>query len=540
MIQTLIVLLFFAVLPLQAQAQKAAPQIPEGPLDPLGRSTPRGTVIGFLTAAHKGDWPTAIQYIDNTKGEDAVELATELSVVLDQGLPANNLDQLSNTTTGNLNDNLPAGRELAGTIATSGGPLNVTLEHVRRGSQYIWLFSADTLKEIPAVYDEFNSAWIPDYIPHPLLRRGWLGVPLWQWLILAIGVVFALLVAATIRKIAVPILRRLFRSVAEDQDEWLLDRLTPPLRGLISLLVLEATISFLRLPLFARQFWFFTGGGLATILGGWLFVRIVHVSGRLFGRRIERRGGADATAVIRLVERTLTVLTTAVVVIQLLQLAHLIKDFSTLVAGVGVGGIAIALAAQKTLENVFGGVSIIFDKTIRVGDTCRIGTQSGAVEDIGLRSTSLRTDARTVLNVPNSQLSAMIIENLGMREKIYFYHVIGVRCETTARQLRALLDALRNLLKGDPRIEPGTSRVRLIRFGSSSLDLEVAAYVLTTDYSKFQDVQENLLLQILDIVEAAGTATAFPSQTLYLGKDAGLPGAKSPNADSRGPAEPSH
>jgi MscS family membrane protein len=508
-IQILIVLLFLIRVPVQAQVP--AP-------DPLGRSTPRGTVVGFLTAAHKGDWHGAAQFIEIANGEDPVELSTQLSVVLDQGLPAN-IDHLSDQPEGDLKDNLPPTKELAGVIETKGGPLSVTLDHVRRGNVSVWVFSHDTLKEIPAVYDEFNSTWLSNHLPHALLRRGWLGVPLWQWLMLAIGVVFAVLVAGLTRLIALPLLRRVCRSVTGEQDDYLLVRMMPPLRGLISLLVLEVAISFLRLPLFARQFWYFAGGSLAIILLGWLFVRVVHISGRLVVRRMERRGGADVTAVIRLCERTLTVLTFCFVVVLLLKAAGLIKDASTLVAGVGVGGIAIAFAAQKTLENLFGGISIIFDKTIRVGDTCKIGAQTGTVEDIGLRSTSLRTDERTVLTVPNGQLSAMNIENLAMREKIFFHHIIGIRREATAAQLRALLDALRKLLAEDSRLDPSSPGVRLIRFAPSSYDIEIVAYVATTDGGKFLQTQEDLLLRIMDTIEANGTAAAFPSQTVYLGKD---------------------
>ena len=513
MIQTLIVLLFFILLPLHAQAPA-----PFGPTDPLGRSTPRGTVVGFLTAAHKGDWRTASQFIESTKGEDPVELSTQLSVVLDQGLPANT-DNLSDKPEGNLNDNLPPTKELAGVIETKGGPLNVILDHVRRGNASIWVFSPDTLKEIPAVYDEFNSTWLSSYMPQPLLRRGWLGVPLWQWLMLALGVVLAFLAAAAMRIIALPVLRRLFRSITGEQNDWLLVSMVAPLRGLIALLVLEAAISFLRLPLFARQFWYFTGGSLAIVFIGWLFVRVVHVSGLLIGRRIERRKGPDATAVIRLCERTISVLTFCFVVFLLLKQAGLVKDLTTLVAGVSVGGIAIAFAAQKTLENLFGGISIIFDQTIRVGDYCKIGNQSGTVEDIGLRSTSLRTDERTILTVPNGQLSAMNIENFAMKEKIFFHHTIGIRRETTVEQMRTLLDALRKLLAADARLEPSTLGVRLIKFAPSSLDIEIAAYVQTTDGTKFLTIQEDLLLRIMDTIEANGTAAAFPSQTLYLSRD---------------------
>ena len=509
MVQTLIVLLFLILVPLEAQAP---------PADPLGRSTPRGTVVGFLTAAHKGDWRTAAQYLESTQGEDPVELSTQLSVVLDQGLPAN-LDRLSDKPEGDLNDNLPPTRELAGTIDTKGGPLNVTLDHARRGGVSIWLFSPDTLKEIPAVYDEFNSTWLTNYIPHILLRRGWLGVPLWQWLVLALGVVLALLVASAMRVIAMPVLHRIFSSYINEQDDRLLVRLMPPLRGLVSMLVLEGTISMLRLPLFARQLWYFAGGSVAIILAGWLFARVVHVSGSLVNRRLERHGQADATAVIRLCERIITVLTFCLVFFLLLKQAGLVKDATTLVAGVSVGGIAIAFAAQKTLENLFGGVSIIFDKTVRVGDACKIGNQSGTVEDIGLRSTSLRTDERTVLTIPNGQLSTMNIENFSMREKMFFHHTIGIRRETTAQQMRALLDAVRKLLAADTRVEPSSIGVRLIKFAPSSLDIEIAAYILTTDGGKFLTTQEELLLSIMDTIEANGTAAAFPSQTLYMGRD---------------------
>jgi MscS family membrane protein len=509
-VQTLIVLLFLARLPLRAQAA--------APTDSLGRTTPRGTVVGFLTAAHKGDWRTASEFIEIPKGEDPIELATELSVVLDQGLPPN-LDSLSDKPEGDLKDNLPPTKELAGVIDTKGGPFNVNLDHVRRGNVSIWVFSSDTLKEIPAVYDEFNSTWLTDHIPHPLLRRGWLAVPLWQWLMLAVGAALALLIASAMRFIALPVLRWLFRSLTGEQDDWLLVRLVAPLRGLIALLVLEGTISFLRLPLFARQFWYFAGGSLAIIFLGSLFVRVVYVSGRLLNHRLARRGGADATAVIRLGERTLSVLTFCFVGFLLLKQAGLVKDATTLVAGVSVGGIAIAFAAQKTLENLFGGISIIFDKTIRVGDYCKIGAQGGTVEDIGLRSTSLRTDDRTVLTVPNGQLSAMNIENFGMRDKIYFHHTIGVRRETTAPQMRALLDAIRKLLTGDALIEPSSPSVRLIKSAPSSLDIEIGAYILTTDGTKFLQTQEDLLLRILDTIEANGTSPAFPSQTLYLSRD---------------------
>ena len=138
----------------------------------------------------------------------------------------------------------------------------------------------------------------------------------------------------------------------------------------------------------------------------------------------------------------------------------------------------------------------------------------------------VRTMDRTLLTVPNGQLASMVLENFTSRERIWFRHVIGLRYETTADQLRFVLAEIRQYLEGHPRVEAGTSRVRFIRFGGSSLDIEVFAYILHTDYGVFLEVQEEMLLRIMDIIANAGTGVAFPSQTTYLAKDKGLDAEK--------------
>ena len=156
---------------------------------------------------------------------------------------------------------------------------------------------------------------------------------------------------------------------------------------------------------------------------------------------------------------------------------------------------------------------------IRVGDFCRFGDQRGTVEDIGLRSTAVRTLDRTLLSIPNGMLAAMPIENFAHRDKIWFNPVIGLRYETTPAQLRKLIDDMREMLAKDPRIEDKSLGVRFVQFAASSLNVEVFAYVLTRDWTEFCTIREELLLRIMDLVEAAGTGMAFPSQTLYLAKE---------------------
>jgi MscS family membrane protein len=202
-------------------------------------------------------------------------------------------------------------------------------------------------------------------------------------------------------------------------------------------------------------------------------------------------------------------------------------NIAAALTGLGIGGIAIAFAAQKTLENLFGGIMIISDQPVRVGDLCRAGDHIGTVENIGLRSTRIRTLERTVVSVPNGQLAVMSLENLTMRDKIWFHHTLKLRYETTADQLRYILAEIREMLYGHPKVESPSSRTRFIGFGNSSLDVEVFAYVSETVYESFLHIQEDLLLRIMDIVEASGSGFAFPSQTTYLAGDVGLDAAKS-------------
>ncbi|MGA8892610.1 MAG: mechanosensitive ion channel family protein [Anaeromyxobacteraceae bacterium] len=190
-----------------------------------------------------------------------------------------------------------------------------------------------------------------------------------------------------------------------------------------------------------------------------------------------------------------------------------------IVAGVSVGGLAVALAAQPTLENLIAGLNLFADKPVRIGDRCKVGESNGTVLAIGIRSTRIRNADRTVTTVPNSVLARTSIVNLSDRDRTPFKATVGLRCESTQAQVREVLAGLNALLAAHPRVEASGAKARLAALGASSLDVEVSAEVLTSSSAEFQDVREELLLGVLDVVERCGTGLAFPSQTLYLGKD---------------------
>jgi len=212
----------------------------------------------------------------------------------------------------------------------------------------------------------------------------------------------------------------------------------------------------------------------------------------------------------------------------LFTLYHFGVNPTAALAGLGVGGIAVALAAQKTLENGIGGLSLIMDGAVTLGDYLKVTGAEGTVSGIGLRSTRLRTTDRTEVSVPNGQIANATLENMSVRDKFWFHHILGVRYETTAAQMRLILEKLTQLLAHYPRVEDTSIRVRFLRLGTSSLDIEIFAYLLARDYNHFLEMQEELLLGSMDAVQKAGAQLALPSQSLYVVRPGGSNGSTKP------------
>ena len=177
------------------------------------------------------------------------------------------------------------------------------------------------------------------------------------------------------------------------------------------------------------------------------------------------------------------------------------------------------MAAQKTLENVIAGVSLVVDQAVNVGDFLNLGDIQGTVVEVGLRSTRIRTLDRTIVSLPNGQIANMRLETISVRDKFWFHPVVGLRYETTPVQLHSFMAGVRSLLNEHANVDSITVRVRFVRFGSSSLDVDIFAYVFAPDWNNFLEIQEELLFGIMDTVRKAGAEIAFPSQSLYLAGD---------------------
>ena len=484
--------------------------------DPFGRDTPHGTAIGFLRAAARENYQRAAEYLNVKSAPDSQELARKLMIVLNVGL-SSDLDRLSKDPEGDLLDGLPPTRELVGTVDSSSGKLDIFLDRVpQKDKPPVWLFSAATLRSVPAVFAEVDAFSVEEHVPQALRENKIFSVPLYRWLEIILGVLLGLLLAGLVTRILIRLLRPLLRRISPEEADRLLARMRAPVR-LIFLSACFRALAAFSVTLLARRTWTRFAVMLAVIGFAWLVIRSSDIAAELAVQRLTRRQRASKLAVLNLLHRLFKIGVAVLAAVVMIYASG--KDVSTLLAGLGLGGIALAFAAQKTLENLFGGVSLISDEPMRVGDFCRLGDKTGTVEDIGLRSTRVRTNDRTVLSIPNGQLAQMNIENFALRDKFFCNHQIGLRYETTPEQIRQVLAGVRDLLRAHPNVDQSSARVRLTAFSASSLNVELFLYMMAADYPAFLEFQEDLLLAVLDVIVACGSGLAFPSQTTYLARD---------------------
>ncbi len=514
--------LVFAQNALSQILQTAAPAAaPANPADRLGRNTPYGTIFGFLQAAQSGNNSLAAQYLQLSPAHRQSEgepLAMKLKLAMDRSF-AGNL-RPSRQPEGEPQEGVPLDRQKLGTM--SSGDVEDDLELVRvndPASGKIWLISADTLAKVPELYDQVEARQVETKLPAWTVRHQLGGMPLWQWFALIVLVP----IAAAAGWIVLVILRLPLRWWARRRGQTDLEQsrsLSGPVWLLLATLIHRMGAGYLGMPLLPRHYYNQLTAISVTIGGAWILWRII----RWFLARVRNRaialGHGGTGSLMLLGER---IIKAGIFILALFSILGILGvNLTTALAGLGIGGLAIGFGAQQTIANLFGGVSVLGDEVIRVGDVCKFGDRTGTVEDIGLRSTRVRTEDRTLLAIPNGTVATINVENLSRRDKMLFKTVLNFHLDTSSEHLKTMLDELRLLLTSHDKIEPSTGRVRLVEVTSSSINVEVVCYVLTQNFDVFASVREDLLLQIMKYVEESPVNLARPSQTLYLTPDGGV------------------
>ncbi len=493
------------------------------PSDQFGRDTPYGTVFGFLQAAQAGNYSIAAQYLQMNSARRESEgdtLAMKLKVVMDRSF-AGNLKP-SKQPEGTPQENIPLDRQNLGTM--SSGDVEAPLELIRVTQPNvgkIWLISSETLEKVPELYDQVEARQVETRLPKWIVKHQLAGMPLWQWFALIVLIPVAAAAAWVLLLVLQIPIRWWGHRHGQPPTSW--RSVSGPAWLLIATLAHRVLAGYLGMPLLLRHYYVQVTAVAVIIGANWILWRVIRWFLWRVRTRALARGHGGTGSLIALGERMVKA---AVFVMAVFSIFGVLGfNMTTALAGLGIGGIAIGFGAQQTIANLFGGVSVLGDEVIRVGDVCKFGDRTGTVEDIGLRSTRVRTEERTLLAIPNGTVATINVENLSRRDKMLFKTVLGLHANTTSDNVRYVLSEIRAVLEKHQRVETKTVRVRLIELATGSINVELVCYILTRDFNEFAEVREDLLLRIMNFVEDSGTNLASPSQTLYLSGD---PAAKVP------------
>jgi MscS family membrane protein len=390
-----------------------------------------------------------------------------------------------------------------------------------RSIQYVPQKSATPNTNWHELFPQATGPMIPDSITNhlpPRLRTVWLHTPLWK--IIAVTLIAALAV------VLILLLHRLInRRKIEHRLQYYLRRIVTPILILAVIATLRDFVAFqINISGSFSTIFDIVTTVLSYIAIIWLLWLIVRTAFEWF---IQMRNVPVDSFNAHLWRFGARIIGTIVSLIIIGKAAHTLGlPLYSVVAGLGVGGLAVALAVRPTLENLIGGILLYIDQPIRVGDWCQFGDKSGTIEEIGVRSTKIRPLDRTLVTIPNAFLADMQLINWGKCDRMLIQSTINLRYETENDQLRYVLVKIREMLHSHPKIHSETIRVRFVEFGASSLDVNIRVFALTRDFNEFYAIREDILLRIHEIVKESGTSFAFPSQTLYLRRDDGVDGER--------------
>lgn len=480
-------------------------------------ASPRAALTRFFDRARRGDFAGAGQLLDLPAAIDtsrADDLARRLAAVLDSRLWVD-LERVSPVAEGETDDGLPSDRELIGTVKLSDGrEVAIRLARSGRGGERGWKFSQIVVAEIDLLYADLPDNWIREHIPVVLLNPGPFDILYWQWLALLVLIPTSALIGWLLEKPTRRVLHRISSKTETEFDDKLIAAARGPIVLLWGVAASRVLLRWIALATPVQTFIVEVQAAIATVAAFWIVLRAIGVLQETIPMS---EWGARHPALRSLIPLGGRI---ARLLIFLIAVLTVISQFgypvATILAGLGIGGIAVALGAQKSLEHFFGSVSIGVDQPFRVGDWVMVGGTEGEIEAIGLRSTRIRTMDRTILSIPNGQLAETRTENFAARDRIRLRTVIGLEYGTSAATMRAVRDDIEALLRAHPLTWPDRVVVRFYEFGAYALNVEVFCWIVTTNVDEFRAVREELFLQMIEAVERRGAAFAFPTQTLHI------------------------
>jgi MscS family membrane protein len=487
--------------------------------DALNRGTPRGSIRGFILACEAFEFERASEYMDleglpgDVENLGGAELARRFYQVLSRAVRFDNYS-LSERPDGLQGDSLPRDRDELVRIPTDDGEQTLWMQRVPRADgELIWKISNTSVALIPGLYEVYSyppaveriRAWFP-------VGLSFLGVEAFKWFI---GLVLSLLAWPLLHLLGIA-LSRVFSKPGNSSYPLVRKIMTRPMVALGVLFVLGATLNQLGMGAVAQKV--SEAKTLLTIVVVWALWSVANLFRNHQAEKLAAKGREGAARLMRPMMTFVKILVLLMGV--LFWLNNIGVNITTVLAGLGVGGLAVALALQRPLEDLMGALTIFSQAPLRVGDFVRYGDVYGAVEDIGLRTTRLRTLTNSVVSVPNALIAHREVENLSYRTKIRYWPTLRLRYDTSPGQLRQITTGIAAMLAQQERVHAEPVRVRVTDFADDAILIKVHCFIDTTDVAESLEIGEALNLHIMEIVQSAGARFALPGRSIQLEGDA--------------------
>ena len=475
--------------------------------------TPQQALVALYSAFRMGDPESAALYLDLRYVPESLEEVPPVNIA--RGLlfifsQQNVLDltRISSEPEGSLEDGLPEDLEQFGTVSLSEEVIPVYLQRIEEADgTLVWRVSNATVVRTPDMWDELGysdlNVWLSQVLPEFYV----LGMGNFQVAILLATAIGGWFVTGWISWLIAGLGGRFSNPWQHALSRFL----RVPLRLILYVALIRIVIANLGLSVIAKAY--LQSSPLEYLVAVILAFGLLNLYRDYKIRQLELQGDVEYVALIKPVVVIVRIIVATTAALMWADQAGF--NVSTLIAGLGVGSLAVALAAQKTLENVIGAITLYTARPIRPGDWCRFGDIQGTVEEIGLRSVTLRTLNRTLVTVPNSMFSSADIENFSVRDRIRFFKLLELQMPTPD-QLRAILGEFRTLFASHPMVRQDTVSIRLADIEAATAVIRLDGGIMTRDYQEYLAVAEDLNLRIIEIVHQNGAIFSGPGQVLQI------------------------
>ncbi|WP_201539745.1 mechanosensitive ion channel domain-containing protein [Psychrobacter sp. 1044] len=482
--------------------------------DSFGRDTPRHTVQGFISALGENDYLLASNYLNLSKSDNPTTIVRQFKQALDAGGRFQPDLQINNTPEGNLTDQLPPSQENVGAINVGEKSVPLILERVvsKQGEQY-WQFSTDTLSSVPEVIENTEPTLVSRYTFDSLEGKklfGYQVADLAAALMMTVG-------SFVFTYIMVWLLYHLLRIVyprVRGVPLPLPDKVVLPLAVVIMALILSEVMVYAGVSVTLRE-----PINRFTEIASWLALTwlLLRVIDAIFTRAVNlsyKKNYTERVSILGLLRKVVKALLLIFAVIVIF--GNLGFDLTTGIAALGVGGLALALGAQKTIENLVGSVVVVADSPVRIGDYCKFGTYEGTVIDIGIRSSRVRTLTRTVVTVPNGDFSSMQIENFTSRDMFRFFHQLYIKRTADIDVVFKMVKDLDEFIDEHYLTNQEWNQVNILELRQDCYIIQLQAYVNANGVTEFYDKQNVLFVDLLNQVAKYDVEHALPTQQLIV------------------------